>query len=179
MDETVSTYPKLIRIVHWVSALVVIAMFAVGLWMVDLTYYSAWYQTAPNWHRSIGILLALLTLVRMGAKVAMRSPTIQGTALERRLAHSAHGILYLLLLTMFVSGYLISTADGRPIAVFNWFEVPSTGQWFEHQADIAGNVHYYAAWCLIVLAGFHALAALKHHFYDHDDTLKKMTGVSK
>lgn len=50
----------------------------------------------------------------------------------------------------------------------------------ENQADIAGNIHFYTAWGLIILAGLHAVAALKHHFINRDNTLRKMlTGASK
>ena len=75
---------------------------------------------------------------------------------------------------MFTSGYLISTADGRAIDVFNWFAVPALGELIENQEDIAGDVHFYLAWILIVTASLHAIAALKHHFFNKDDTLKQM-----
>jgi cytochrome b561 len=79
-----------------------------------------------------------------------------------------------LIIALFASGYLISTADGRSIDVFNWFSVPAMGEFFENQEDIAGDAHFYIAWSVIVLAIIHALAALKHHFISNDDTLKQM-----
>ena len=82
--------------------------------------------------------------------------------------------LYFGILLLVVSGYLISTEDGRPIAVFDWFEVPALGALFAAQADIAGLVHQYVAYSVISLAVLHALAALKHHFIDKDATLKRM-----
>lgn len=87
--------------------------------------------------------------------------------------------MYLLLVTIFVSGYLISTSDGRGIEVFNWFTVPGAGELFPGQSDIAGEIHFYAAWAVILIAGLHAIAALKHHFIDKDNTLRKMLGASK
>ena len=74
-----------------------------------------------------------------------------------------------------LSGYLISTADGRAIEVFSWFEVPATLSDIDGQEDIAGDIHEILAWTLIVLVALHALAALKHHFIDKDTTLKRMT----
>lgn len=44
-------YNLVTRSIHWISALVVIGMFAVGTWMMDLSYYSEWYRTAPHWRR--------------------------------------------------------------------------------------------------------------------------------
>ncbi|GAM59962.1 cytochrome B561 [Vibrio ishigakensis] len=168
-------YNKTAKTVHWISAIVVIGMFAVGLWMVDLTYYSEWYQIAPHWHKSIGILLALLTLFRLAWKAMTKSPSVEGSKLEKVAAKSAHHLMYVLLFVLFISGYLISTEDGRPISVFGWFDVPGLGKFFENQADLAGQVHYYVAFVLIGLASVHALAALKHHFIDKDNTLRKMT----
>jgi cytochrome b561 len=162
-----------------VSAATVIGMFAVGLWMVDLNYYSEWYQTAPHWHKSIGILLAVLTIARLIWKSITRSPSVEGSRFEVKAAKSAHHLMYLLLFMLFLSGYLISTEDGRGIYVFEWFEVPALGKLFDNQADLSGTIHYYVACVLIGLATIHALAALKHHFIDKDDTLRKMTGVSK
>ena len=75
-----------------------------------------------------------------------------------------------------ISGYLISTADGRAISVFGWFEVPATITSIPKQEDVAGLVHQYLAWGLVIFSGVHALAALKHHFIDRDATLNRMLG---
>ncbi|HIF9288890.1 TPA: cytochrome b, partial [Photobacterium damselae] len=63
--NSVSKYNYVARCLHWFSALIIISMFGVGLWMVDLNYYSTWYQTAPHWHKSVGILFAGLTIFRL------------------------------------------------------------------------------------------------------------------
>jgi cytochrome b561 len=81
-----------------------------------------------------------------------------------------------LMLALMIAGYLISTADGRPIDVFNLFSVPATLHGLADQEDIAGEVHEILAWALVLLAGVHALAALKHHFINRDSTLLKMLG---
>ncbi|MDC5704858.1 cytochrome b [Vibrio europaeus] len=179
MKSEVKNYNLVARGVHWISALVIIGLFAVGLWMVDLSYYSEWYRTAPHWHKSIGLLLAGLTLFRLFWKVVTVSPKVEGAAYEVIGAKLAHLGMYAILLALFASGYLISTEDGRGIDVFTWFTVPSLGALFENQADIAGQVHFYAAWSLIIIAAVHAIAALKHHFINKDNTLRKMIGASK
>lgn len=167
-------WPRVIFILHWLTALAVIGMFASGLWMVDLTYYSDWYKTAPHWHKSIGLTLFALTIVRLLSRVVYSRPPTHGNAFEKKASKLGHIALYTLLLGMFVSGYLISTADGRSIDIFNWFAVPSIGELIDNQEDIAGDIHFYLAWTLIVTAALHALAALKHHFFNKDNTLKQM-----
>lgn len=175
----VKNYNLITRSLHWLSAVVIIGMFAVGLWMVDLTYYSKWYQTAPHWHKSVGILLAALTLFRFVWKSTTATPSAEGHPIEQLGAKVGHLLMYVALVVIFVSGYLISTSDGRGIEVFDWFTVPGAGELFANQSDIAGEVHFYAAWFVIIAAAGHALAALKHHFVNKDNTLRKMLGVSK
>ncbi len=72
-----------------------------------------------------------------------------------------------------VSGYMISTADGQPISVFGWFDVPSLIQG-EGQEDAAGLVHKILAYATIALAAVHTIAALKHHFVDRSHILSRM-----
>lgn len=177
MKSDVKNYNPVARAIHWLSAIVVIAMFGVGLWMVDLSYYSQWYKTAPHWHKSVGLLLAGLTIFRFVWKLVTPSPRTEGSTLEIIGAKLAHMAMYVLLIVLFVSGYLISTEDGRAIDVFNWFSVPALGALFENQADISGQIHFYTAWALIILAAVHAIAALKHHLIYKDNTLKKMLGT--
>lgn len=167
-------YNKLAKTLHWTSALLVIGLFAAGYWMVDLTYYSEWYKTAPHWHKSVGLCLFAVTTLRLLWKFFSTSPAIEGTAFEKKAASAAHHLIYVLMFTLFLSGYLISTADGRGIEIFDWFELPGFGSFIENQEDLAGLVHEYVAYTLIGLASLHALAALKHHFIDKDNTLKKM-----
>lgn len=159
---------------HWLSAIVVLAMFGVGWWMVELNYYSEWYRTAPHWHKSIGILLAIVLAFRFAWNALQPKPMPLGTRWENAAAKLAHRAIYLVLLLIVASGYLISTADGRPIAVFDWFAVPSLGKLFADQEDIAGVLHWYFAVTLISLVAIHALAALKHHLIDKDTTLVRM-----
>lgn len=169
-------YGLIAMVTHWVSALVIIGLFAVGVWMVELTYYSAWYKTAPHLHKSIGILLLALTVFRLLWRLVNPKPAPEANhqPWEVKAAHIAHFSLYSLMLVIMFTGILISTAEGRGIMVFDWFELPGFGPLFENQADIAGYIHQYAAYSLMALVVIHAAGALKHHFIDKDATLLKM-----
>ena len=161
---------------HWLMALMIVGLFGVGFWMVDLTYYSAWYKTAPHYHKSIGMVLAMLLVVRLVVlfKKLKPAPLPSHSKMVQRVSKLTHLMLYLLLILIMVTGYLISTADNRGIDLFNWFVVPGFGEFFEQQADRAGLLHQWLAYGLIVLVVLHALGALKHHFIDKDATLKRM-----
>lgn len=163
---------------HWITALAVVGLFLLGLWMVDLTYYDAWYRTAPNIHKGIGVLLFVTVAIRILWRQSHPRPRPDPahSALERRAASVVHTTLYVLLLAIMTSGYLISTADGRPIDVFGLFQVPATLTGLPNQADLAGDVHFALAVAAVGLAAVHGAAALKHHFVDRDRTLLRMLG---
>ena len=174
MKKPVQQYNKLAKLLHWFSAVVVIGLFALGLWMVDLNYYHDWYNSAPHIHKSLGLCLFAVTLLRIIWKKYTAAPALEGKKWEVQAAKLAHAMLYILLISIPIFGYMITTADGSSIDVFNWFSVPGFGSIVENQEDKAGAVHYYLALIVIGLASVHTLAALKHHFINKDNTLKKI-----
>ncbi|UVE18135.1 cytochrome b [Pseudomonas sp. LS44] len=168
-------------LLHWGVALAVFGLFALGWWMVGLDYYSAWRQTAPSLHKSIGLILLAVMLLRLVWRFISPSPPLLDSygRLTRVSAKAGHGLLYLGLFAVMISGYLISTADGRGISVFGLLEVPALITGIPDQEDVAGAVHEYLAWGLVIFSGLHALAALKHHFIDRDATLARMLGRAR
>lgn len=164
------------RLLHWLSALLVVGLFGVGLWMRSLSYYDPLYQVLPFWHKSVGFLLLFLILIRLFVRVVTTQPAPLPShqAWERTLARGTHWLLYGLMFGLFISGYLIATADNRPASFFGWFDIPVLITAVDNQEDIAGLIHEYCAWSLIGLSALHAVAAIKHHFLDKDATLKRM-----
>jgi len=181
MKNTKQHYGWVAIYLHWLVALTVFGLFGLGYWMVDLGYYDAWYKPAPALHKSIGISLLVVMIFRIiwRKKQIQPEPLVTHTPMERKASHAMHLLLYFLLFAIMLSGYLISTADGRGIEVFEWFEVPGFGSFIENQEDIAGLFHQYAAYSLIGLVFLHAAAAFKHHFNDKDNTLRRMFGKPK
>lgn len=172
--DTADTYGQLSILLHWLIAGVVSGLFALGLWMVGLDYYDAWYHRAPALHKGIGVLLLGVMLLRAAWRCGNPQPRLSGTPLQRGLARAMHRSLYGLLFAVIISGYLISTADGRPVDVFGLMQLPATLSGLEQQEDIAGIFHKVLAMLMMALAALHALAALKHHLIDHDRTLLRM-----
>ena len=163
---------------HWLVALTVLGLFGLGWWMTELDYYDTWYKQGPSLHKSIGILLFIVVSFRLCWRVITPPPAAlpEHNSWETRLAHITHGLLYLLLFSIMLSGYLISTADNRAVDVFGWFAIPATITSIPEQEDVAGLVHFILASSVIGISLLHAAAALKHHFIDKDRTLKRIFG---
>lgn len=162
---------------HWISALLVVGLFASGLWMVNLSYYSSWYQIAPFYHKSFGLLLTAIIIIRLIWRIFDTSPEPIGTALEQLASKIVHLLLYALLFALFASGYFIATGDGRPVSFFGLVQIPSVFN-YKGIEITAGNIHFYVAWSLAVLVFLHASAAIKHHFVNKDKVLKRMLGYN-
>ena len=178
MKNTINHYGWVTILLHWLVALVVIGLFGLGYWMVDLGYYDPWNKKGPDLHKSIGITLFFFMILRVlwKSNQIKTQPLSNHTSIEKKLGHFVHIFLYVALFILMLSGYLISTADGRAIDVFQMISIVSFGQLFADQEDISGTVHKYLAYVLIFTVVLHALAALKHHFIDKDKTLLRMLG---
>ena len=173
-----SEYGHLSLLLHWLVALAVYGMFALGLWMVSLGYYDTWYHKAPELHKSMGILLFAVMLLRVIWRFVSPppAPLASYSPLVRYSAVAVHLLLYAMLFAIFISGYLISTAEGKPIDLFGLLPIPAIFSGYGAQADLAGDIHLWLAWTVVILSLLHGLAALKHHFIDRDTTLKRMLG---
>lgn len=171
-----SKYPLNTRLLHWLSALLILSLFALGVWMRSLDYYSAWYQTAPNTHKQVGVLLLVLMVVRLLWRIKNPTMPVLNThkTWEIKLGHVVHSVLYMAVFIILFSGYFIATADNKGIEILGLFDIPALITAIEHQEDIAGLIHEYVAYGLMTLVALHIAGALKHHFIDKDTTIKRM-----
>ncbi len=179
LKNTGERYGWLAIMLHWTLAVLIVAQYFLGEFIVELDYMHPWYQRAPDLHRSLGVLVGLLLVLRIAWRWLNPRPAVEGKPWEQYLALWVHRSFYLLIAAVLISGYLISTADGQAITVFGWFELPALSDGWPQQEDIAGEFHEFLANGLMVLIVVHSLAALKHHFVDRDNTLKRMLGLLK
>ncbi len=172
--DTEAGYGVISRVLHWGMAAAILAMFGLGWWMVGLDYYSPYYNSAPGLHRGLGVLVFLALAGRLAWRLVNVKPIDdEATRVERWASSFVHKAFYALLVALTVSGYLISTADGRAIDVFGVFSVPALVR-AKGLEDVAGLVHGWLAYAVIGLAIVHAAAALKHHAADRRNTLTRM-----
>jgi len=181
LKNTTESFGWLSIFLHWLLALVLIAMYFLGDYMVDLDYYSQWYKVAPDTHKSVGVIIGLLMLIRLLWNALQAKPRHLNTETPRKnkLASMTHYVLYAMVFVMVISGYLISTAKGQGIDVFELFNIPALLSDSADRGELAGDVHEWLGLAFIVLVAVHALAACLHHFVYKDQTLKRMLGISK
>lgn len=168
-------YPLVSRLIHWASALVIIFLFFSGWYMVELDYYSLWYQTLPDLHQLIGVGLLILwgyKIIRL-FWVQHPHPLTTFKPSEIIAASVVKWLFYLLVIMLCISGYLMSTA-GDQHALLDLLILPTILLFESDTLDILGSTHRYMAYIIMVLMLLHILAALKHHFYDKDATLRRM-----
>ncbi len=160
-------------LLHWLMAILIVGLFVLGVYMVDLDYYSKWYNAAPWWHKSVGMMVFALLVFRLIWAFSNHHPVPLESykSWEIKAAKVTHYSFYILLLIISISGYLISTAKGAAIELFNWVDVPAIVSFSKQQADIAGEVHEVAAYVMAFLFLLHVCATFKHHFFDKDITL--------
>lgn len=179
IKNTSSHYGIISILQHWIGAILLIGLFILGIIMVDWDYTHPYYYEGPHFHESLGIIFAILLLVRIIWRLVNPKPTpLSSNQLQQRLAKYAHQLLYLLMVAIPISGYLISSADGRSVKIFSWFEVPAITDILDIKIDnlatTSGDIHYWLSIAIIALTVLHIAAALKHHFVEKDDTLKRI-----
>lgn len=160
-------------LLHWLMAVLIIGLFILGVYMVELDYYHKWYIAAPWWHKSVGMLVFILLFIRSCWVIVNRNPLPLGSnqLLERWLAKMTHLGFYLLILIVCLSGYMITTAKGAGIDIFGWFEFPALATLSADQSEWLGSLHALASYLLGLLFALHLVATCKHHFSDRDATL--------
>ncbi|MDO3388697.1 cytochrome b [Gilvimarinus sp. SDUM040013] len=173
LNDNARGYGLVTIVLHWVCALVVVFLFALGLYMTSLSYYDDWYHKGPSLHVSVGLILLALMVLRLLWRIFSRTPDPlpEHSLLIRLGASAVKIILYALIFTVMASGYLITTAEGSAPSIFGLLSFPVLIELGPDKVDLAGWVHLVFAWAIIVFASLHALAAMSHHFLIRDRTL--------
>lgn len=160
---------------HWVSAIATLLLFGLGVYLTSYGYYSPNFLEIAHFHYALGILLLGLVAVRLVWRLTSKTPAPLTNNLASRIGIKLiKFLLYVLLIAIMISGYLICTSEGQTINVFDLFEVKSYVLLNTEQLNYAGLTHKYLSWVLIGLVVLHVLAALFHHFFVKDRTLMRM-----
>lgn len=164
-------------ILHWLIALLIIGNF-VGAWVSeDLPRDQK--MVMMGYHKATGIVILLLTLVRIGWRLINPPPPLAATlkSWEAAFARITHGLFYLLMLAVPLAGLGLHSAfgQGKPVSIFGLFDFPALPVGTDKPTiGLFHELHEVTATAMLVLLGLHVAAALKHQFIDRDGTLARM-----
>lgn len=174
--NTENTYGLVTISIHWLTAVLIISAFGLGLYVEELEYAHPWYHKGPALHKSIGLTVFFLVIFRLIWHRLVSAPPkpLPMEQKELMIAKAVKYALYSLMVLIPIAGYFISTADGRGVAFFGLFKIPAIIAKKKPQEELFEEVHEIAAFLMMGLVLLHALAALKHHFIEKDATLLRM-----
>lgn len=163
------------RTLHWIMAVLIIGLGLVGLYMSDLPNSPQKIKIYAL-HKSVGLTVLALLLLRLAWRMADRRPDeVPMPRWQALAARAVHGLLYVLMFALPLSGWLYNSASGYPLQWFSLFNLPSlTGGADPALKGAAHLIHEYGFYVLVLALLAHVGGALKHHFIDRDDTLVRM-----
>jgi len=169
------SYGSVAKLFHWLVFFLVVGMIAVGFYMEGLPV-SPDKIRLYGWHKSLGVLLLSLMLLRLAWRLTNATPRLSGDLhkIYQLAAHAGHYSLYLLLILMPLSGWLMSSSAGFSVSVFGWFTLPDLVEADKSLNHFFHTAHFFIAWAIIIVVVVHVAAALWHHFCRHDNVLKRM-----
>jgi len=174
-NHTSGRYTSVAIALHWLIALGVFCALPLGLYMSDLPLSPTKLQLYA-YHKWLGISILMLVIVRLLWRFTHRPPALPDSmsAKEQRIAHGiAHG-MYLFMLLVPISGWLMSSALGKPVVLFGVLPLPDLIGPNEETGKFFKEFHEVCNYIFSTLISLHILASLKHHFKDHDGILARM-----
>lgn len=163
------------RSLHALMAVLIIATLGLGLVLHDIEPLARRFQ-AFGWHKSLGLLALLLVFVRLAWRWrTIAPPDPPGMPRwQRQAARASHVLLYVLMVVVPLSGWLLHSASDLPLRWFGGPHVPDIWPPDKSWKLVWQTCHRILAWTLLGLLVVHVAAALKHHFIDGDTVLRRM-----
>ena len=158
---------------HWIVAILIIGLLAEGLYMVSLPINLEKLKLY-GWHKEFGFLVLFLAIFRIIWRLSNQMPELELPWLEKLAARSMHWAFYIFMFAMPITGWLITSSAALPASFFGLFTLPNLVAANEHNRLLFQWVHEWLGYALIAAIALHTAAALKHHFINKDDVLRRM-----
>lgn len=173
LKNTENSYGIVAILLHWFMAILLIGLLALGLYMVSLPI-SLEKLKLYGWHKEYGLLALWLIILRLGWRIANITPHLALPKWEKIAARSVHWAFYFFMFALPLTGWLITSAAGLPPSFFGLFTLPDLVAPNEEQRLLFQEIHEWLGYGLIATILLHTSAALKHHFINKDDILRRM-----
>ena len=168
-------YTKTAKALHWLMAILFFGLLALGFYMPDLPL-SPEKLKLYSWHKWAGVTVFLLVWLRLFWRVTHLPPALPVSMpkIMQLAAHAGHLLLYVLMIAIPLSGWLMSSAKGFQTVWFGVLPIPDLLEKNKELGELLKNVHASLNFLFVAVIAGHIGAALKHHFIDKDDILKRM-----
>lgn len=166
-------YGTVAKSLHWIIAIIMIGMLCLGLYMTRLPL-SLEQVKLIGWHKEIGVIVLALAFIRIAWRLLNVTPLLSLPWLEKFAARAIHWAFYGFMFALPITGWLMSSAAGFPVSFFGLFTLPDLIAPNETLRHLLAETHKWLAYGLIATICLHVAAALKHHFIDKDDILRRM-----
>lgn len=168
-------YAGSIIAVHWLMAALLVGLFCVGLYMVDLPISPSKLRIY-SYHKWAGVTAFLLVLARGILRLVHGAPPLPATMSPamQLAAKGGHGLLYVLMVCIPITGWLMSSAKGFQTVYFGKIPLPDLVDKNKELGDLLANVHQALAFTLAAVVAGHVAAAIKHQWVDKDGILLRM-----
>ena len=175
MRNTTQRWGAVSQLLHWLIVVLLIVQVTLAEIADDLPIGVKKLAVLAR-HKSVGITILGLALLRLAWRLYNPTPLLPGTLkpYERALARFTHVMLYVLLFAMPLSGWMMSSARGFPVSWFHIFQLPDLVPKNKALYDTLVTTHGTLAVVLGVVVTLHVAGALKHHFIHKDDVLRRM-----
>lgn len=175
LRNTEHGYGPVARALHWWMALIMIGLIGLGIYMTSQPDGDVKWRLY-DLHKSLGTLIFLLVLLRLLWRHLTPPPPLPDDmkAFDKHAAQIGHGLLYLAMLALPITGYLDAALGGYHLSFFGLFDVPMLLAKDEDLFKLVVSLHRWIGYGLAILILAHAGAALKHHWLDHDRVLMRM-----
>lgn len=169
-------YHPVAKTLHWLMSILIIGLLALGLYMHELPL-SPQKLELYSWHKWFGVTVFMLVWLRLAWRIVHPAPPPSAalSPVLKNTARAAHGVLYVLMVLIPVSGWLMSSAKGFQTVWFGVLPIPDLLSRDKELGDLLQEVHEGLNVALMLTLSGHVAAALWHHFVLKDDTLKRMT----
>lgn len=174
MQET-PRYSRFAVAMHWIVAAIVLVQYPLGWLMQQIPKQPAGQRAEIfNVHKSIGLTILALMIVRLGWRLAHRPPALPPMVRwQAWLARANHAALYALLMALPLVGYLGSVFSGYPVRFFG-IVLPSWAAKNPQLKDWMSAAHLFLAWALALAFALHIAGVLKHAWIDRDGLVRRM-----
>lgn len=171
-------YGRVSRIVHWTTAILFIALFPIGIFGSMIPADSWFLKDYFVVHKTLGVVVFGLLILRLIWNRVSKRPELDSSLKpgERRWAHRVHIALYVMMIAVPITGYVMTSMHGFGTYIFDW-EIPPLLAKSPAYVVFGGFHKYLFQYLLYIILGAHILGALKHQFVDkHAGALKRMLG---